>query len=115
MKRELTFIQAFSVLEALEQVFTQKLEGSKAIKFYKLSKPLRTLIEDYKELVSKVSGEEGSEEREKNIEQINNSIFDSFNTILLSDLEGINISPSIILKLEPLLFEPDNPSTQTIE
>ena len=49
-------------MEGLEVVYTQKLRGRDAVRYYRLGRPLKTLVEDYKELTSKISGKEGGAE-----------------------------------------------------
>lgn len=112
-KVTLTFGQAFGVLEGLEVVYTQKLRGKEAVRYYKLGRPLKTLVEDYRELTSKISGEEGSEEWEKNMVEINSSPFAEFDTITFADLENLGeLSASAVLKLEPIIVDA-NPEPAT--
>ena len=105
-KVTLTFAEAFSVMEGLEVVYMQKLKGRDAVRYYKLGRPLKTLVEDYKELTSKISGKEGSAEWESNLIEINNSPFAEFDTITFADLESLGeLTSSAIVKLEPIISE----------
>lgn len=104
-KVSLSFAQSFMLLEALEDIYSQKTKAKTAVKFYRLAKPLKTLVEDYKELTSKVAGEEGSAEWEANLIEINNSTFAEFDTITFDDFGDLEITPATILKLEPIISE----------
>lgn len=102
----LTFAEAFSVMEGLEVVYTQKLSGADAIKYYKLGRPLKTLTEDYQALTSQISGEEGSDEWKRNLIEINNSTFAEFDTITFADLENLKeLTSAAIVKLEPIISQ----------
>lgn len=103
MGRELTFAEAFSVLNGMEVLFAQKTNGALAIKLYRITRPLKTLQEDYKELASNINGEEGSDEWIKNLTTINNSPFAEFETITLEELEGLELTPQSIVQLEPII------------
>ena len=104
-KVSLTFAQSFMVMEALEDIYSQKTKAATAVKFYRLAKPLKTLVDDYKELTSKITGEEGSTEWEANLIEINNSNFAEFDTITFADFGDLEITPTTILKLEPIISE----------
>lgn len=103
MGKQLTFAEAFSVLNGMEVLFAQKTNGALAIKLYRITRPLKTLQEDYKELASKIEGEEGSEEWTANLITINNSPFAEFETITLDELEGLELTPQAIVQLEPII------------
>ena len=103
MGKVLTFAEAFSVLNGMEVVFAQKTNGKLAIKLYKITRPLKTLQEDYKELSNKIEGEEGSKEWEQNLIEINNSQFAEFETITLEELEELELTPQSLVQLEPII------------
>lgn len=103
MSKMLTFAEAFSVLNGMEVLFSQKTNGLLAIKLYRITRPLKTLQEDYKELTSKIEGEEGSEEWLANLMTINNSNFAEFETITLEELEGLELTAQSIVQLEPII------------
>ena len=103
MGKQLTFAEAFSVLNGMEVLFAQKTNGALAIKLYRITRPLKTLQEDYKELTSNIQGEEGSDEWIANLTTINNSQFAEFETITLEELEGLELTPQAIVQLEPII------------
>lgn len=103
MPKTLTFNESFSILEGMEVIFKQKTNGKLAIKLYKITRPLKTLVEDYKELVSKVEGEENSEVWIKNVSDINNSPFAEFETLTLEELEELELTPQCLVLIEPII------------
>jgi hypothetical protein len=103
MSKTLTFNEAFSVLEGMETVFKQKTNGKLAIKLYKITRPLKSLVEDYKELISKVDGEENSNTWSKNVADINNSPFAEFETLTLDELESLELTPQCLVLIESII------------
>lgn len=97
-KVNLTYIEAFSLSNAMNDLMEQKMPGNVAAKLVRIIKPLSTLQTDYNMCVEKLSSQ-----TEEEITKLNNSVFAEFDTLTESDISSFTLTPIAMLRLQPVI------------
>lgn len=97
-KVNLTYVEAFNLSSAMEEIMEQKMPGNVAAKFVKLIRPLASLQSDYNSCVEKLSNRTDDE-----ITKLNVSVFGEFDTLTESDISTLTLTPLSLLKLQPVM------------
>lgn len=107
--KPVTYAEAFGVLQAFEDIFTQKMSGRLAVKLHRVTRPLVNLVGDYNKVVGQLEdrpalGEEPSEPYLAELLAINTSYYCDIECITVNDLEQLEVAPATIVKLESILL-----------
>lgn len=97
-KVNLTYIEAFNLSSAMNDLMEQKMPGNVAAKLVRIIKPLSTLQTDYNMCVEKLSNQ-----TEEEITKLNNSVFAEFDTLTESDIFSFTVTPITMLRLQPVI------------
>jgi len=97
-KVNLTYIEAFNLSSAMNDLMEQKMPGNVAAKLVRIIKPLSTLQTDYNMCVEKLSSQ-----TEEEITKLNNSVFAEFDTLTESDISSFTLTPIAMLRLQPVI------------